>query len=382
MHPLNRVFRRVVPGLLVLVSLALLPWSRFAGAQEPPPLRLEAIEPAEGEPGQRLSLTLWGEGFNPEMEVFLGDGIVEEGREFIDDGTLRLEVRIVADAPPGFRAVEIWHPETDQRAVLPQGFFVRGAVAEPTPPEPFPIPPRVEENGGIPWGIIGPLAGLLGLIGVSVTAYLGLDAARRGRVARQQKEMEQWQDEAQQELPRQCRPGARLPIIGRKVRSDTWAIVHLVFAVQASAAGQPYDDQHTVGGKIVQRLNEIVALHQRTNDEDRLRRMVAPLAKELARLLWVWTQKESRDRPIAVEAKVEGQVTYTFKLYECQKTGQGNRWKEIKDWEGAIKETDTLVAGELAGPLAGERKDRFQGRAAEALIEPLLRLTSEVRSMA
>jgi hypothetical protein len=468
MHPLNRVFRCIVQGLLLLVSLALLPWSRFAGAQEPPPpqvesiqpaegapgdqieatifgngfdqeveiivegvdvevlerseqaiavllhvpgdappgprdviainhvgaaqrdvlpggfvvrgqepppLRLETIEPAAGEPGQRLGLTLWGEGFGPEMAVALGDGIVEEGREFIDDGTLRLEVRILDDAPPGPRAVEVWNPETDQSAALPQGFFVRGAVVEPTPPP-------VEEDGGVPWGIVGPLAGLLGLIGASVVAYLGLDAARRGRVGRRQKELEQWQEEAQQELPRQCRPGTRLPIVGRRVKSDTWQIVHLVFAVQASAAGQPYDDQHTVGGKIVRRLNEVVALRQRTNDEDRLRRMAAPQAKELARLLWVWTQKGARDRPVAVEAKVEGQVTYTFKLYECQKTEQGNRWKEIKDWEGAVKETDTLAAGDLVGPQERERKGRFQKRATEALTELLLRLTSGVQSMA
>jgi len=351
--------------------------------QAPASVQLKAVEPSQGDPGQRLDVTLWGEGFGPEMEVNFGDGIVEEGRELVDDSTMRLRIAILKDAPPGPRAVEVFNPETRSGDALPQGFTVRGEKETPGPvTRPTPTERPDEQNGGIPWWIAGLLLGLLALVVTPVAAYLTWDAIRRRRLTRQRQELERWQEEAQHELPRECRPGAKLPIIGRKVESGTWEIVHLAFIPEPRGADRtPDKDQHRVGGKIVRRLNEIVALRKRTDDENRLRRMVSPLAQQLARLLWVWARQRTPACPIAVQANVEGKVTYPFKLYECQKTDGGNRWQEIKDWEGTVKETQELSVGHLVGPQAREGKGPFQKRAVEVLVPHLLDLTSKVRSI-
>jgi hypothetical protein len=350
--------------------------------EAPVKVELEAVEPSQGDPGQRLDVTLWGEGFGPEMEVNFGDGVIEEGRELVDDSTMRLQIAILDDAPPGPRDVEVFNPEAQSGDVLRQGFTVQGREGPGPVRQPTPTEPPGAGNGGIPWGIAGLLLGLLALVATPVAAYLTWDAVRRRRLTRQRQELERWQEEAQHELPRECRLGAKLPIIGRKVESGTWEIVHLVFIPESRGADRtPDEDQHRVGGKIVRRLNEVVALRKRTHDENRLRRMVSPLAQELARLLWVWARQRSPSCPIAVQANAEGKVTYQFKLYECQKTDGANRWQEIKDWEGTVKETQELLVGHLVGPQEREGKGRFQKRAVEVLVPHLLELTSKVSSI-
>ena len=342
---------------------------------------LEGIDPPHGEVGQRLDVMLWGEGFGPEMEVNFGEGIVEEGRELVDDSTMRLRIAILDGAPPGPRDVEVFNPEAQSGDVLRQGFTVQGRQ-EPSPVrQPTPTEPSGAGNGGIPWGIVGPLIGLLALVVTPVAAYLTWDAVRRRRLTRQRQELERWQEEAQHELPRECRPGAKLPIVGRKVEPGTWEIVQLAFIFESQGAGNrpdPDKDQHRVGGKIVQRLNEVIALRKRTSDENRLRRMVSSPAEELARLLWVWSRQRSPSCPIAIQANVEGKTSYHFKLYECQTTVEGNRWQEVKDWEGTVKERRELPAGHLIGPQEREDKRRFHKRAVEALAHHLLELTSKV----
>ena len=362
---------------------AMLPGGFTVLGEAPVGVRLEGIEPSEAERGQGLSIMLWGEGFVPEMEIDLGEGVIEESREFVDDGTMRLQVRILDDAPVGARDVVVSNYQTQSRDALRRGFTVLGGPVEPGPTrvEPRPTEPYEGGDGGIPWEFVGPLLGLLAVVGVPVAAYLTWDAARRRKLTRERQQLERWQEEAQQELPRDCQPGAKLPIVGRKVKAGTWEIVHLVFFAELSAAGQPYADQHFVGGKIVWRLNEIVALRKRTGDEDRLRRMAAPLAQELARLLWVWGRREWQNRSVDAQASVEGKVTYEFKLYECQQTDEGNRWQKVKDWQGAIKETRELLAGRLVGPRGREGKGAFQRRAAEALMDHLLALTLDVSSI-
>ena len=373
-------------GLLVLAILILQPWIQPGAAQELPPPQVEGIDPNQGQPGQQVQATVWGNDFDEEAEV-----IIEGVRvEVIDRSSRSLSVQLFIsnDAPPGPRdVIVINHVGPAREGSLPGGFAILGEPndvgrVEPDPDErPVPPEPPREREDGFPWGTIGLLAGVLALVGVLVAAYLTWDTLRQRRVNLQRQELEHWQEEAQQELPRQCRPGTKLPIIGRQVKPGTWEIVHLVFTSRVSAAGgQAYDDQHFVGGKIVQRLNEIVALRKRTSDEKRLDRMVTSVAKELANLLWVWTKKNERGVQIAISANLEGKVTYQFKLYECEHTQEGNRWREKKDWEGTVKETKELPAGQLAGPQQRERKGQFQARAAEALSSQLLALTLEVSS--
>lgn len=374
-----------IRGLLLLALLVCHLGIQPVAAQELPPPQIAGVEPNEGRPGERVQATIWGEGFDEEAEVIVEGIEVEVIRR--SPQTLLVELFIPDNAPPGPRdVVVINHMGIAQEAVLPGGFIVLGEGGEdrePGPTErPAPPEPPDEGDGEFPWEILGLLLGALALVGVPVAAYLTWDASRRRRLTRQRQELEQWQEKAQQELPRDCQPGTKLPIIGRKVEPGTWEIVHLVFAVEVSAAGeQPYEDQNFVGGKIVQRLNEIVALRKRTGDEARLRRMVAPLAGELARLLGVWTKRKPPASPITIQANVEGKVTYEFRLYECQKTGEGNHWQKKKDWEGTVKETRELPAGRLVGPQEREGKSKFQKRVAEALVGHLLALTLEVSSI-
>jgi hypothetical protein len=374
-------------GLLVLALLILLPWSRPAAAQEPPPPEIEGIEPNEGRPGQQMQATIWGSDIDEEAEVII-EGV---GVEVIDRSPRSLSVQlfIADDTPPGPRDVMVInHVGPAREGILPSGFVILGEPedtgrVEPGPDErPVPREPPREREDGLPWGTMGLLAGVLVLIGAPVAAYLTLDTLRRRRLTFQRQELEQWQEQAQQELPRRCQPGVKLPIIGRQVKPGTWQIVHLVITAHVPVAGsQPYDDQHFVGGKIARRLNEIIALRKRTSDENRLDRMVAPVAKELASLLWAWAKHSGRDRQINMQANLEGKVAYRFKLYECEKTEEGTRWREKKDWEGTITETKELAAGQLVGPQQRERKGPFQTRAAETLRGQLLALTLEVSSI-
>lgn len=366
-----------IRSLLILALLGLWPWVQAGVAQIPPPPRVVGIEPNEGQAGGQIQATIQGSGFDQEAEVIIEGLKIEVVRRSAQ--TLLVQIFIPDDAPPGPRdVIVINHVGQAQEGRLPGGFIVlgRGEI------EPAPTEPSDEENGDIPWGIFGLLLGLLALVAAPVAAYLAWDAGRRRRLTRQRQELERWQEEAQQELTRDCRPGAKLPIIGRKVKSGTWEIVHLVFTVEVSVAGgPPYDDLHSVGGKIVQRLNEIAALRKRTSDEDRLRRMVTPVAGELAGLLWIWTRQKPLVSSITIQANVEGKVTYEFRLYECQKTDEGNHWQKKKDWEGSVKETRELPAGDLVGPQEREGKGQFRKRAAGALIVHLLDLTSQVSSI-
>jgi hypothetical protein len=386
MTALNNFQKWCARSLLILTILCLQSWGQPVVAQPPPPPEIVSLSPNEGWPGDQIEVTIRGSGFDEEVEVIVEGVELEVVRR--SPQTLLVQLFIPGDAPPGPRnVIVINHVGEAQEAVLPRGFIVLGEPEEPTPTREEPAPtepwePPDEEDDGIPWEIVGPLLGLLAVIVVPTAAYLTLDAARRRRLLRQRQELERWQEEAQQELPRgDCRPGLKLPIIGRKAKPGTWEIVHLVFTAELSMAGQPYGEQHFVGGKIVQRLNEIAALRKRTGDEDRLRRMAIPLAQELSRLLWVWGRNDWRGRQVTLRASVEGKVTYEFRLYECQRTDEGNRWQKAKDWEGTIKETKEMTVGQLIGPQEREGKGNFQRRAAEALVEHLLTLTSDVSAI-
>ena len=364
--------------LLILIVLCLQPWGQQGMAQQPPAPEIGGIKPNEGQSGEQFQATIWGSGFDQEVEVIIEGLDVEVLRR--SEERLLVQLFVPDDASPGpYDVIVINHMGEAQEGILPGGFTVTGEPEPPPPTEPRETSDH-ENGGGVPWEIIGPLLGLLALIAVPVAAYLGWDMVRKQRMRRQRQQLEEWQEKAEQELSRECRPGAKLPIIGRKVRSDNWEIVHLMFTTRVTGESQIYDDQHLVGGKLVRRLNEIIALRKHTEDEERLRRMAAPVAAELAKLIWLWN-KSTKDRQVGIQANIEGRVAYEFKLYECQKTESGNRWQKIKEWEGRVKEKQTISAGHVAGPQQRESKSKFKKRAVERVTGRLLTLISEIKAI-
>ncbi len=109
-------------------------------------LQLEAVEPPEGYPGQRLTLTLIGKGFpvgdcpsrSCEVQVVIGGFDVTNVR-IENDERIVLEASIPEEAPPGPRTVELhilFNGRDEAPVFLNDGFFVLQSENPPPNPEP------------------------------------------------------------------------------------------------------------------------------------------------------------------------------------------------------------------------------------------------------
>lgn len=112
-------------------------------------VRLDAVEPPEGQPGQQLELTLLGAGFGGagEVQVLIGE-LEVMGAEVLSDDRVLARVYIPEIAPPGPRPVEVvavFGENEEFRDGLEVGFWVQEPDRPPPgtepPPEQPPQPP-------------------------------------------------------------------------------------------------------------------------------------------------------------------------------------------------------------------------------------------------
>lgn len=340
---------------------------------EGPPLpdqpALYEVAPREVAQGSEVELTLFGENFVEEIEVFIhGGGVEVRESHFADPSRLIVQVAVSADAETGPRLVELI--TEGGRADLPNGLIVieRGSPS-PSPPAP-PSPPS---PNGIPSWVWPAVAILLGGLG----GVIGRTLALRTRLTWERIAQLQWQVEATKELPEPkeactwaCQAKATADLLAR------WNVTALELTPLPLPSGKSLPAKR-LEGAVLAPLNEATGIQHVLEDEDQTRRRIAPVVDTLLERILAWKAEGQTPASIRVDAHLAGDIECGFRLCHCEKTAKGLDWVERMKWKGTLHEPAGECLGVLRGPTAGEPD--FAARAREELEGFLLKLIRGVR---
>jgi len=451
-------------GVLLMLAGCLVTTSLTARAQEP--VYLGAVEPREGQPGQKLELTLWGGGFGGAREVQVTIGGIEVLEAWVEsDEAIIAYVFIPEDAPPGPRPVEVvavFGPNEEFPARLDEGFFVleREVPPAPEPPALQRVQPRevtqdteveltiLGENfteemevfisgEGVEvyeWGVESP-SRLIVHIGVSAEAepgprlvavgteggwaelpdglvvvepgappappsppagvppwvwagaavlLLGLGATigraltLRTRLTWERTAQLQWQFEATTELPEPkeactwaCQAQATTDLLKR------WKVTALQLTPLPLPSGKTPPTRRVEGEDVLDRLTEAAQPQYVLEDEAHTRQRIAPVVDALLEQILAWKKEGQTPASIRVDGRLARDVKVEFALHHCEKTAEGLKWAKVQTWKGALHQPAGEYLGLLRGPTAGEPD--FAARAREELAGFLLKLVKGVR---
>jgi len=141
---------KILGILLMLAGSLVMIWSP-AWAQGP--VRLRAVEPPEGRPGEELELVIKGGGFGEAQEVRVTIAGIEVRDAWVgSDEVIVAQIFIPEDAPPGPRPVEViavFGQNEEFLAGLRTGFFVLEREVPPPPGQPvlYEVSPQEVEQG-------------------------------------------------------------------------------------------------------------------------------------------------------------------------------------------------------------------------------------------
>lgn len=345
----------------------------FVLEREAPPApgrpALHRVEPREVTQGSEVELTLSGENFAEEMEVFIGGEGVEVYEWGVESPSrLIIRIGVSADAESGPRLVAVgteggW-------AELPDGLVVieREAPPGPSPPPPAPPPPP----GVPPWLWAGAAVVLLGL-----GATIGRALTLRTRLTWERTAQLQWQLEATTELPEPqdactwaCKAKATTDLLKR------WKVTALQLTPLPLPSGKTPPTRR-VEDEVLDRLTEAAQPQYVLEDEARTRQRIAPVVDALLEQILAWKQEGQTPASIRVDARLARDVKCEFALHHCEKTAEGPKWAKVQTWKGTLHPPGGEHLGVLRGPTAGEPD--FAARARGELEGFLLKLVKGVR---
>jgi hypothetical protein len=358
---MNRKHTSSVRWLVVLSSaIALLVAPILVFAQE-----VEGVEPGEGQQGQELTITLRGNGFSDGASVTIGDLEIQRV-QVVSSEEIRVRVRIPEDAPPGPRDVQVVVEVEGQERfsiVREGGFTVVGA--EPLPPDETPVSPVPPGPPTPPdwWLLLIILAGG-GVIVVGGGALAVTLAVRARRVslqkqARLEKQMqEQWQQEAEEELPEKCRSGTHKVIRGKpKLKPGLWKVAGLRMALYDEASTQG-GDERDAPEEMVGRIDKAARNKLLWSDGEKLAAEIVEIGRALAAHVIAWQARSQTGRDVRIEPEIEGgEGSVTFTLYRC--VGPPTWWQEVKSWQAKAQAVKHF-SQEFRGPTAGEAPGAYR----------------------
>jgi len=342
----------------------------------PGPPQLYEVSPSQVARGSEAELTLIGENLTPETTVIIGgEGVEVYDWTMVDASRLIVHVGVHPDAAPGPRLVVV---ETAAGlAELPGGLIVaeEAPLPGPTPTtEPTPVPST--GTGGGDGGSLVLLSGgalLVWTLGFVVGRALTL----RSRLTWQQLALWQWQLEASTRLPEPkkactwtCKADASTDLLKR------WQVTTLRLTPLPVAGGKT-PPARQVSGKALTPLNEAARIEHLLEDEEHIRRRIAPVAQALLREILAWGEAGQSPAAIRLDVRLAREIKWGFRLYHCRAKGQNLVWKEMKKWKGALHQPGGRFLGVLQGPRADE--EDFARRAQTEIEALLLQLVKGVR---
>jgi hypothetical protein len=349
-----KIFKRLVTPLLLTMLLVTPFLTMTFSSRAQGQIFLRSIEPSEGRPGQELELTLRGGGFGGANEV----GVSIEGVEvweawIVSEQEIGVQIYIPEDAWPGPRPVEVFAnfgPNED----FPAEPTVEFTVLDGEPG----LPPRPDDDDGDLGWLIPVVIVALGLGGVALAASLTLNWRRS--TAR-----EQWQSEAQEELPEHCQGGTHHTVREKpEIKPGRWKVKGLK-ATMYDAASERQVAVHGAPSDLVEKIDKAARHRLLRGETDKLATQVAEIARELTALVLDW-QSQSRERQdVLFQARLEGgEASTKFIRYRC--VGEPGQWQKQLEWTAKLQALD-LVPGRIRGPETGETSETYRVALGEGL---------------
>lgn len=364
-----RSHKRLIRWALLATALLLVLFpTRFALAQSP--VGISAIEPAEGQPGQEMSVTVFGYGFAKARRVLLNMEDIEVLKTSVrSDKELVAFIRIPEEAPPGPRTVEVvadFGPNEVFSATLPDGFMVLGPATLPTPTqeESAPLPPPEEipqRPGEEPYSGEGDGLGvLLLLLGAGVVllggAALAVTLTVRWVRASTRK---QWEAQAtEKDLPKTCQEGTAFVRREKtKIEPGRWRVSGLKVTLYDAGAGIR-GETHVTPKEVTGKLDQAARQRLLHGDSEALREKIEEIGREVTALVLAWQSLSEKGKDIYLETHLEGgKAEVAFARYRCAGPPPG-RWHKQVEWTVKLKAVDHLPRA-LRGPEASESQEAY-----------------------
>lgn len=227
--------------------------------------------------------------------------------------------------------------------------------------------PSGPSQSGPPPGLLPVVLGGLGVLGLAVAGGLALTVSNQFTIGNRQK----LQKEAQPgKPPDSCTPPGRYVEVENEVDLKLLKVTQLEIELldpNTHASRRKAEVKEKLPGT----LNTAVRGSWLREPHERAAEHLAALVKELAKAIEREAYREKDVCDVTVSAHLEGlELTSTFTLYHCKKTGADGAWKKVASWEVKKQQErdDALFGLEQLDSQATSMAMRL-----EALIEPLLR---------
>lgn len=345
------------------------------------PVYLSSISPTTGLPGQKMELTLFGQGFDEANEVRLFIGELEIlDLWVVSNEQMGAIIYIPENIRPGPRDVEVvavYGPNEEFPASLAGGFNVLEAAV--LPPDEIPPPELAypDENTPIPELQEGSSNGdntllfvlVAGILLVGGVATVILSLLWRRSIVRKQRQSQA----SEQKPPQTCQAGTHYVYREKlKIKPGRWKVSGLKVTVYDSQGGTT-EAVHQAPREIVKNLDKLA--HQRLlhGMSEELEQEVRDNSATLAASILEWQMQSRSGQDIYLQTRLEGgQAEQRFVRYRC--VGSPGGWQKQIEWTIKLKAVDHLPRA-VRGPGESEAQQAyaaFLGKQSQAYVFDLL----------
>lgn len=321
---------------------------------QPPPV-VDGVEPQQVLRGDQVELNVFGRDFLPEAWVEIGGaGVLVHGVEFISPEHLLAFIEVTEEAPPDWREVIVINPD-GQAGGRQRSLQIVGE--------------------GPPIGLLAGAAVLLLGLGGFIGRYLTL----RSRLTWKWTAQLQWQLQASSRLPQAkkacnwaCQAEATTDLL------EGWKFTGLELTPYPQSSANVPAVKRVEDEESLDLLTEAAQPKYVLEDEEQTRQRIAPVVGAALEQILAWEAEGQTPASIKMDAHMNRDIKYEFKLYHCQQKGAKLDWvyRGVK-WPGTLHQPGGEYLGVLRGPTADEPD--FTARAREELEGCLVELVKSVR---